>query len=151
MHIIGGNDIFLLISEEKKMSTKRKNGMSFTLIELISVIVILGIIAGVAVPKFIGLAAKARTAAARGVGGSLSGSIASLHANYLMNTTAYNIADVISNTTLMGGVTSANFTHAANATNGFDTTCNYHGTNFAWHYVPRSGETTAYLDEIGTW
>jgi prepilin-type N-terminal cleavage/methylation domain-containing protein len=133
------------------MPLSRKNEKGFTLIELIIVIIILGIIAGVAVPKFIGLSASARTAAARAVGGALSSSIASLHANYLVNTADYNIADVISNTTFTGGVTSADFTHAANATNGFDTTCNYQGTNFVWHYVPRTGQTTAYLDEIGTW
>ena len=134
------------------MSLSRKNEKGFTLIELIIVIIILGIIAGVAVPKFIGLSASARAAAARGVGGALSSSISALHSKYLLNTTQdYNIADVISNTTLAGGVTSADFTYVANATNGFDTTCDYQGTNFVWHYVPRTGQTTAYLEEIGTW
>ncbi len=133
------------------MSLSRKNEKGFTLIELIIVIVILGIIASVAVPKFIGLSASARTAAARAVGGAFSSSIASLHANYLVNTADYNFAVVISNTTLAGGVTSADFTYVANATNGFDITCDYQGTNFVWHYVPRTGQTTAYLDEIGTW
>ncbi len=42
----------------------------FTLIELIIVIVILGIIAGVAIPKFIGLSGQAGLSAARGVGGA---------------------------------------------------------------------------------
>ena len=134
------------------MSLSRKNEKGFTLIELNIVIVILGIIAGVAIPRYIGLSASARSAAARGVGGALSSSISALHSKYLLNTTAdYNIADVISNTTFTGSITSADFTTVANVTTGFDITCSCQGTNFAWHYVPRTGQTPAYLDEIGTW
>ncbi len=133
------------------MLLKSKSEKGFTLIELIIVIVILGIIAGVAIPKFIGLSGSARTAAARGVGGALSSTISSMHANYLLNTTNYNINNVVTNTDFAGGLTTSNFSYAVNATNGFDVTLNYGGTNFNWHYVPRSSDSSAYLVEIGTW
>ena len=45
---------------------KQTNG-GFTLIELVVVIVILGILAAVAVPKFFDLSGEAETAAAQGV------------------------------------------------------------------------------------
>ena len=44
----------------------------FTLIELVMVIVILGVLAAVAIPKFVDLAGDARLAATQGVAGSLS-------------------------------------------------------------------------------
>ncbi|TXI74755.1 MAG: prepilin-type N-terminal cleavage/methylation domain-containing protein [Dechloromonas sp.] len=50
---------------------KQTNG-GFTLIELVVVIVILGILAAVAVPKFFDLSGEAETAAAQGVAGSLA-------------------------------------------------------------------------------
>ena len=130
------------------MSKKKKNGKGFTLIELIIVIVILGIIAGVAVPKYIGLAAKARTAAARGVGGSLSGSISSLHSDYLLHQTDYSLNDVISNGTFSGGISAANFDTTTNAGNVI---LNYQGTDFEWAYTARSGDTQGILTETGTW
>lgn len=49
---------------------KRQSG--FTLIELVMVIVILGVLAAVAIPKFVDLKGDAQTAATQGVAGSLA-------------------------------------------------------------------------------
>jgi MSHA pilin protein MshA len=48
----------------------------FTLIELVMVIVILGILAVVALPRFVDLGGQARTAAAEGIAGALSSAAA---------------------------------------------------------------------------
>lgn len=65
--------------------TQKQSG--FTLIELIVVIVILGILAATALPKFANLSGDARAATMKAVYGSMQTTVASAHGAYLINPT----------------------------------------------------------------
>lgn len=73
---------------------KKSLNTGFTLIELVIVIVILGILAAAALPRFSDLASDARTATVNGIAGSLRSASAIAHATQLAK--SYSLGQTVS-------------------------------------------------------
>ncbi len=93
-----------------------RNENGFTLIELVMVIVLLGILAAVAIPKFIDLQNEARDASLRGVVGAMGGAMAVNYAARSADSTKGSaVANCTDVTNLLMGGTPSGYTVTPNA------------------------------------
>lgn|SRR4030067_1888778 len=86
-----------------------RNEKGFTLIEIVMVIVLIGILAAIAIPRYLDLTTQAQNATARGVLGSLRSANAIITANNAVGGTAaaWDITTVVGSAQLQGLSTSA--------------------------------------------
>jgi MSHA pilin protein MshA len=75
----------------------------FTLIELIIIIIILGIVSAVAIPRFSDMRTEAQRSTAHGILGAIASTENILFTRYVLTNTTYNNAAVVASANISGG------------------------------------------------
>ena len=122
------------------MGRRIKNSKGFTLVELIMVIVVLGILAAVAIPRFVDLQTRSRSSVAHGITGALVGQIMLLHSRSLVTN-----ANPYDATTVVGSIDTSGVDSIDN--DAAVITATVDGSTFSWTYTPRSGVIAARVAE----
>jgi prepilin-type N-terminal cleavage/methylation domain-containing protein len=131
-----------------------KNQKGFTLIELVIIIVVLGILASVAIPKYKSIVAESREAACRGALGGLRSGVSIFYANTAV-TTGTATWPAIDSLRTPGVVMEQSLPTNPYQTNAPDsivtgvTKGTIVGTRGGWAYKPSTGEIWANTNTVG--
>lgn len=133
---------------------KRRAQQGFTLIELIVVIVILGIMAATAIPKFTDLGSDARAAKVKAAAGAMSAAAATYHAQWIAKGSSTGTTSLTMEGTAISGntagypdntgiVSAAGLSDYYTATAGVVNPDSSHTTNCGATYTAASGSVTS--------
>jgi MSHA pilin protein MshA len=137
------------------MPALRRHGRSasaFTLIELVAVIVVLAILAGVAIPKYIDYAANAKSSACKGILGGVRSAIANFYSNSAVSgTVAYpTLVQLQTVGTVVTEAVPANpYNNLATITAVSWTTLQPVSGSFGWNYDATTGRFWANSNTVG--
>jgi MSHA pilin protein MshA len=123
----------------QRITAKVRDQRGFTLIEIIMVIVLLGIIAAIAIPKYIDLRTEAADATASGIVGAIVSSASIGYADLV----THNTGSTFPNFTVLDGTYLQAQNITLNASLGGDHwTAAIGGQNYAFTYVPGTGSAS---------